>query len=155
MRQFLRKLKYFLSWLPVIWRDPYYDYWGIYHLLEHKLKRLEHAMTNGHSLYDRNQLKAIRLAIKLCGRLKNDDYSAAFDRHDKKWGEMISWFEPSKEHAGYQTWHSKRPKAITMEDKIEERNDFRAACDSEHMKRERDQKNFFAIMNKYIQGWWD
>lgn len=145
------------GWYWNVFRFDYdFDGHSVFAILEYKLKRVEKSLINGTALQENRDMKALRLAIKLAGRLKEDNYDTLFhDRHDKKWGQMKTWFTPSLTHKNMSTWNSSRPKANTPEEIEEERSDFLVACFKGDAMVKREQKWFFDILNKYTNVWWD
>jgi hypothetical protein len=146
-----------LGWYWYIFRFDYdFDGHSIFSILEYKLKRIERSLLNGSAIQEDMDMKALRIAIKLAGRLKEDRYDMLFyDRHAKKWGELKTWFTPCADRKDMSEWHSSRPNANTPEEQEQERKDFRAACNAGDAMSKREQKWFFDILNKYIRVWWD
>ena len=60
------------QWYWAVFHFDYdFDFHGMFRIIEYKLKRIEHCLYNGHAIQDPKDLKAIKLAIKLAGRLKD------------------------------------------------------------------------------------
>lgn len=156
---FVGKPIYFLkkvyAYAKLLWNDFDFDAQCLYPLIRLKLQRVQKALENGNAIQEDKDMKALKLAIKLLDRLIEDKYWAPMDRHDRKWGEMETWFEPTERNDGSSYWMSKRAKANTPELKEQEILEFRKAYETEDMLRERDKRNLFRILDKYIRTWWD
>jgi len=146
-----------LGWFWYVFRNDYdFDANSIFAILEYKLKRVENCLLNGSAIQEDKDMKALRLAIKLAGRLKEDSYDILFyERHASKWGELYTWFTPCIDHKDMSKWNSSRPNANTPEEQEEERSDFLIACFKGDAMSKREQKWFFDILNKYIRNLWD
>lgn len=157
MLSFLRNIKRFvlniIAYAPVLWHDRDYDYSYIYELLHLKLKRTLVGLETGFGEHSKSAIHSLKLAIHLSKRLKEDDYHRMYDRHDAKWGETE--FITIELPDGYYSLNVRRSKVITPEDEAQERAEMLRIYETEDMLRNRDRKNLFAIMNKYILEWWD
>jgi hypothetical protein len=101
-------------------------------------------------------MHALRLAIKLAGRLKEENYEETFRiRHDRKWGEMKTWTEDTERGDGSCYWRSSRPKADTKELKDQEAVEHLAFLHAADAKSAREEKWFYSILEKYLRKWWD
>lgn len=150
----LERLEHHYSYLKVLNNDYDWESHSIYDFLDHKLQRLEVALDNGLGHHDTPTIKSLNLALKLVDRLKEEDYRDNFKRHEKKWGELITWTEPTDNpHATL--WCSRRPNANTDEEKAQESQEFLLAARADEAKKNRDRKLFFSILAKYQPYWWD
>jgi hypothetical protein len=159
----IRDVKKMWQWYWNVFENDFdFDAAYIYKILAYKMRRVLKCLENGHAVQEPQDLKALKLAIKLADRLFADDYyfDAPHRRHDKKWGELQSWTmkeENSEDRPGgpYYRWHSKRPNAITEEQQKEEREDMKKVWEEEDFLRKRDERWFHGIVMKYRRNWWD
>lgn len=156
-RRPIQSIKKLYGWHVNVFKNDYdFDGHSLYAIIEYKLKRVLPALEDGHAIQEPKDLKALKLAIKLAGRLKDDNYSMrAWDRHGKKWGELKTWFTPCEGKEGYSTWNSSRPKAVTEEEKEQERKEHLAGSLLSDKVMEREQKWLFDILRKHLRYWWD
>jgi hypothetical protein len=145
------------QWYKNVFKNDYdFDGHALFAIIEYKLMRLQDNLLNGHAYQDPKDLKALKLAIKLAGRLKLDDYdNRAHDRLEKKWGELNISFVPVSGESGYSTMVSSRPKIITEEDKIQERLDCNLQYELAYAKSKREERLLYAILHKYLRNLWD
>lgn len=157
IRNPLFQIKRLYQWYTHVFRENDYDFdfHGIFAIIEFKLKRLRQCMVNGHAVLDPKEMKAISLAIKLAGRLKEDSYdSVASDRIEAKWGEWRSWFTPYGDE-GCSTMHSTYANIKTPEDELQCHMDRRASYIATDKKTKREERNLYDILHKYGRSWWD
>lgn len=150
------QIKKLYQWYKNVLQFDYdFDSHGLFRIIEYKLKRLQDCLVDGHLVHDSKDLKALKLAVKLAGRLKEDKYEMLFyDRHEKKWGKLIDWTTPIRGSTNVR-WHARRPKAITKKQKEQEVKDFRESCESADRMMRREERNLYAILLKYGRSWWD
>jgi hypothetical protein len=150
------QVKRLFQWYWHVLRFDYdFDAHSIFAMTEYKLKRVEKALINGHAYQESQDMKALKLAIKLAGKLAKDDYDrAGYNRIERKWGKLVSWFTPI-ENSTNSTWHSKYEKENTEEDKAQCRTEMSAYFLAAEAKRTREAKWFYAILVKYQRAWWD
>lgn len=152
----IRRAIYVLKWAIFLWDKYDFDSHYIYPVLRRKLELLHECLLNGFAIQESVDMKALKTAVRLAKRLDLDEYEhKVYDRHDKKWGASIVWFEPVKDRKGYSTFHSRRPNANTEEEKKTERAELWAAVEVVDRIRLRDKRNLFAIIAKYDRRWWD
>jgi hypothetical protein len=152
-----RQLKKLYGWqVNVFWQDYDFDSHSIFIILEYKLKRIEKALIHGHAYQEPKDMKALKLAIKLAGRLREDKYEErGYDRIDAKWGESKHWFEPCNDGSGNSTMHSSRSKVNTPEEKEQEMAYRRKQYELSDARRQKENRWLYAIMLKYMRSWWD
>jgi len=69
------RLRIVARWLPVIWHDADFDHSFLWHVMEHKFRRMaRYAEVGGHCVSSARQARELRLAAALCHRLSEDDY---------------------------------------------------------------------------------
>lgn len=148
------RLEHHWSYLKVLRHDYDWEAHSIFRILHHKLSRVRVALENGHAIHEEPTLKALNLAIKLAYKLDKDDYSASYNRYEKKWGELETWTTPIPGRTSV-FWHSQRKHAIFEKDKTQEREEHLIAMYADEARKQRDRKIFFSILAKYLPSWWD
>jgi len=153
----VQMIKKIYGWYTNVFKTDYdFDCHCLFAIIEYKLKRVEKCLLNGNSVQEGEDLKALKLAIKLAGRLKDDKYEEKFYvRHDRKWGELKTWFEPVNDGSGNSYWRSSRPNAVTNEQKEEEKSDRRTMYGASENQTKREERWLYAILHKYLRNWWD
>ena len=151
------QVKRLCQWYWNVFRFDYdFDGHCLFAIIEYKLKRLEKVLENGHAVQTDQGMHALKLAIKLAGRLKEEKYEQAFwNRHDRKWGEMKTWFEDTGDGSGNSYWLSSRPKAQTEEQKEQKRLEHIAYIYAAEAQQKREEKWLYGILEKYLRSWWD
>ena len=151
------QVKRLCQWYWNVFRFDYdFDGHCLFAIIEYKLKRILPVLEKGHAIQEDNDIKALKLAIKLAGRLKEDIYDMVnYVRHEKKWGELKSWFTPTNDGTGSSYWNSSRPNAVTPEQKEQERADHLANSKSAYARMKREEKWLYDILHKYLRNWWD
>jgi hypothetical protein len=153
---FLEKIKRSYAYAKLGFNNYDFDALSIETYLLFKLKRVEYCLINGScDLTVENgpkKMKALKLCIKLLERL-NGNYNRFMTMHDKKWGELHTWFEPSVNGLTY--WKCSRPNANTPEFTEKERKEFLEAANADYRQEIRDRKIVYKLINKYIRDWWD
>lgn len=151
------QVKRLYQWYMNVFRYDYdFDGHCLFAIIEYKLKRLEKCLINGHAVQEPKDMKAIKLAIKLSGRLKDDKYEEiSWNRIERKWGELKTWTTPCENKKGYSQWHSKYERVNTKEDEDLCRLDRLYQWDKAFTKMKRDEKNLYSILHKYLRNLWD
>jgi hypothetical protein len=151
------QVKRLYQWYKNVFQYDFdFDGHCLFAIIEYKLKRIERVLFNGHAVQEVKDLKALKLAIKLAGRLKEDKYEdRGHDRIEKKWGELKTWFEPCNDGTTNSYWRSSRPKANTEEEKEQEIADRRAQYVAADYKMKREERWLYDILHKYLRFWWD
>ena len=155
-RDIKTSIKNLIIWFPIIWKDRQWDHWFIYEILYKKLSLMEHFIRNhGYHVRAEQDADNIKTCALLLKRLKDDEYHEnAFKQHYKKWGEPdFDWRESDRRDLS--KLHIKYDKVKTEEDKIQERKDFKIACEREELLKQQDLDLLFTLMGKHIQTWWD
>ncbi len=150
-------IKKMWGWYWNVFRFDYdFDGHCVFAILEYKLKRVERALLNGCAIHEPKDMKALKLAIKLAGRLKDDKYEErAVDRVDREWGDPKIWFEDCRDKPGYSTFHSTRSKIVTEEDKKAEYAYMRCQYKLAEDRKKKEEHRLYAILHKYLRSWWD
>jgi hypothetical protein len=143
------QVKRLYQWYVNVFRNDYdFDAHCLFAIIEYKLNRVEKSLLNGLAWQEDRDMKALKLAIKLAGRLKDDKYEeVAWARMDKKWGEIqIDWkAQPI----------SSRSKVKTEEDNNLMWADRLKQYELSEKRKKRDERNLYVILHKYINKWWD
>ena len=156
-RGFIRNLKRSIDYVKLGWNNYDWDGGYLYEVIQFKLKRMLPELENGHAIPNQyNELKALKLAIKLGDKLLNswDSYKQFSDLHNKKWGEVNISFE-KVEGSKCSRILSNRPNANTEEEKEKENKELREAWKKDRNREDRDRKIYFGILEKYIDFMWD
>lgn len=125
--------------------------------MRHKLHLTEQYIRNkGIHKYAKKDADKIKLCINLLDRLIKDEYHImAFKDVDKKWGDIEMSFTSCEDNPEFSQLHITRPGIKTEKDKIQEKKEFKLACEHEQYLINQDLEYLFKKMNKHIQGWWD
>ena len=141
-------------WFPTIWQDRNWAETYIELILRRKLEIMSDSILkcNNHTCAkaDAKQMKA---CIKLIDRMHNGEYGY-LDAHDKKWGDLNTWFTQCDDKPKLFKWNSSRPNANTPKLIEQERAEFMEAMNKEDEAQRRDQKALYLIMNKNSRRWW-
>ena len=120
-----------IYWLPVIWKDRWWDDHYIYAILRHKLLNMAHMFEKyGISTVSKSDAEEMRYAAALLKRLMDEDYLENAWPKDIK---IESWREATEEEG----------------DAIR-----RAGRHADYMKQQ-DLDTLLEIFRKHIFGWWD
>lgn len=147
------------GWYFNVFRWDYdFDSHSIFSIIEYKLIRVQKSLLNGCAWQENRDMKALRLAIKLAGRLKEDKYDErGYNRIDRKYGKAKYWTEPCNDTPGVElySFKSSRPKVKTKEEEKElsEYSMKQYLLADDRMKRE--EKLLYSILHKYLRVWWD
>jgi hypothetical protein len=146
------QLKRLCQWYLNVFRYDYdFDGHSLFGIIEYKLKRLEKCLINGHAFQEPIDMKALSLAIKLAGRLKDDKYEeVGYNRIDKIWGEInLNWDAPEGVSL------ASRPNVKTDEDKEQERAYSMIQYRASEYRMKREERWLYAILHKYLRNLWD
>ena len=151
------QVKRLWDWYWNVFRFDYdFDGHCLFAIIEYKLKRILPVLEKGHAIQEDKDIKALKLAIKLAGRLKDDNYEMDFyNRHEKKWGELKTWFTPTGDKSGSSRWNSSRPNVVTPEQKEQEIQDRWAGYKVADARMRREEKWLYSILAKYLRNLWD
>jgi hypothetical protein len=136
-----RILKHYIRWIKRIGKINNFSGYEIFKLMEYQLKDVQYSMINGYVDWTDSpeDLKSIRLAIKLSKRLGNEfSMSAAYERFAKK--------HPTDEDI---------ESMFTRIRSQDERNDLDTWHLEEERQQKRDLRNLTSLINKYVDKWLD
>lgn len=131
----------------------------LYDLMAFKLKRIYECLKNGHAVQHKEDMDALREAIKICERLFDGQYDAKYYKaHAKKWGKLRSKHIPEYDENGkikHYLWDRSRGKAKTNAQKKKEVADLRKIWVLEEKDRRADLDRLNEILKKHEPSWWD
>jgi hypothetical protein len=150
-------VKKLYGWYVNVFKNDFdFDGHSLYAIIEYKLKRVEKCLLKGYAIQEPKDMHALRLAIKLAGRLKEDKYEErSYDRIDRKYGEMKTWFEPCNDGTDNSYFRSSRSKVKTEEEKKEEWNYRLLQYNLSDYRMRREERWMYAILHKHLRIWWD
>jgi len=157
LRWFFEKCRRVLAYAKLGYDNYDFDALTIENYLLFKLKRIEPCLINGHCDLTVEEgpkkMKALKLCIKILERLNNDDYTRFDKLHEKKWGKLEMWTEPTGD--GFHRLKSRRERATTPELKEQERKEYIESFHADARLENRDRQLMYKIIAKYITYWWD
>lgn len=154
---FCSRLRRSLAYARFGWSNYDFDSSYALKLLSFKLKRLQHVLTTGHLIQDKETTQSLRLTIRLLDKLHADDYSYFINRHN------VKWYGTRYPECGFEDLNDGSdcsrmvfPSEHLPEDKQEkERAEHIAAWDADDALKTRDRRWAFSIIAKYYPYWWD
>ena len=156
----IRNTKYgvgnLVTWIPVIWKDRWWDSYFIYPILHKKLSIMEHNIRyNGHLLNSEKDADKIKVCVVLLKRIMDNNYDeSAFKKHYEKWGHSEMTFIPT-DNPNLSEMKIDYDNVVTEKDKVQERKDFKRAIEHEDMLKKQDIDFLFKTISKQISSWWD
>jgi hypothetical protein len=159
-RDFYRRVRNVLRWLPTIWKDRDYDYSYITEILIKKLEftRDFYLSDKAYSAEAEKVADEIQEAINMLHKTKDswEFYEdPAMELIEQKWGKTTFEFVPLEDRPGFNEMVSKTEKVKTPEDKEQHSQDFRAAMKTARKEYMKDKKEAYKFIAKHIDGWWD
>lgn len=158
--QIFNNIKRFIRWFPIIWNDREFDYNYLLEVMKFKLEEMENFFRskNAMSMYSEQRADEMRRCITTLDRMIKNDYSA-FDRHDKKWGEMKMDFKAANDEFDEFDELSEmvitRPFVFNEFLGKQERKEFMRCAEHEDMLVKQDMEYLFNQIKKHLKGWWD
>ena len=153
---FIRRVKRFLNWLPVIWRTDDWDYMDTLDILKFQLENQAKYLENGHLMNGKYNADRIRLALRLMDLGFNDGYSnQVYAEYEAEYGSsriVTKRYEDSDDLYEVEIWY-KNAKNAKHNEEIHE-----ALAQDTQWARFREQRArdiFFQILNKDMMHWWD
>jgi hypothetical protein len=143
-----------ISWFPVIWNHRNWDSHYTLIVLKKSLTDLRKVIDDNktHVGYEKD-VKRMTICIECLNRIIADEYHEnAFKHHDRKWGELRTWFEEYSENTCQMIFH--RPNANTKNEVEQERKECRRCLEHKRMLEKQDIEVLFDTL-KYCKGWWD
>jgi hypothetical protein len=154
IKEGIRSLK---LWLPIIWKDRYYDHTFIFKILRHKLHLMEQRIRHhGHHLNCERDANKMKVCVSLLDRLIKDEYDErALKGHYKKWGDPKFRFEPIEDRPGYSALFIDHENVKSKEDEEEMRKEFRILVEHAGKQRVNDLDYLCYMIKKHVWSWWD
>jgi len=158
-RKYYQMFKRMIFWGWNMRRSYDWDVYGVYRMVNLKLDRCyKEFRDNGYCVWNSsessNRMRKLRTAIELSKRLDEDKYlDKGFIEHDKKWGEVKVSYKPLDN--GLSNVIFKRPGIKTEEDEIKAKKEIKALMKKANKQKESDKKQFFDLLYKNIEIWWD
>ena len=163
-RDFYRRVKNVLRWLPTIWKDRDWDNSYITEILIKKLEltRDFYLSDKAHSVEASNIAREIQDAIERL-HMTRDSWefheAPAMEELEQKWGLTAFSFEPYEcnENGEVLTYEmkSKTEKVNTEEEEEQYRIEFGKALDEARKQYRKDKKDAYKFIAKNIDKWWD
>jgi hypothetical protein len=163
-RDFYRRVKNVLRWLPTIWKDRDWDNSYITEILIKKLELTRDFYLSGkaHSVEAGNIAREIQDAIERL-HMTRDSWefheAPAMEELEQKWGLTAFSFEPYEcnENGEVITYEmkSKTEKVNTEEEEEQYRIEFGKALDEARKQYRKDKKDAYKFIAKNIDKWWD
>jgi hypothetical protein len=163
-RDFYRRVKNVLRWLPTIWKDRDWDNSYITEILIKKLEftRDFYLSDKPYSAEAGNIAKEIQDAIERL-HMTRDSWefheAPAMEELEQKWGLTAFSFEPYEydENGEVLTYEikSKTEKVNTEEEEEQYRIEFGKALDTARKQYRKDKKDAYKFIAKNIDKWWD
>jgi hypothetical protein len=163
-RDFYRRVKNVLRWLPTIWKDRDWDNSYITEILIKKLEltRDFYLSDKAHSVEAGNIAREIQDAIERL-HMTRDSWefheAPAMEELEQKWGLTAFSFEPYEcnENGEVITYEmkSKTEKVNTEEEEEQYRIEFGKALDTARKQYRKDKKDAYKFIAKNIDKWWD
>jgi len=163
-RDFYRRVKNVLRWLPTIWKDRDWDNSYITEILIKKLEltRDFYLSDKAHSIEVKKIANEIQEAIDRLHMTQDswEFYEApAMEELEQKWGLTAFSFEPYEydENGEVLTYEikSKTEKVNTEEEEEQYSKEFREASKIAHKQYMKDKKDAYKFIAKNIDKWWD
>ena len=159
-RDFHRRAKNVLRWLPTIWKDR--D-WDTNYITEILIKKLE--FTRDFYLSDKpysSEAKNIAIEIQEAINqlhMTRDSWEfyedPALEKLEQKWGKTTIKFIPVPGRTDVNEMVTKVERAITKEDKEQYNKEFRESLEEARKCYKKDKKQAYEFIAKKIDGWWD
>ena len=129
-------------------------------LMMFKLRRLQSCLNNGNSIQNDEDVKALQDILKVLNRLSKGRYDRKYRKiHDKKWGELRTWFTPvstsSGKLSGSSMWNHARANARSEEELKQERIDSSDCFYKAKADREADYERLGILMKGHFDNLWD
>jgi len=163
-RDFYRRVKNVLRWLPTIWKDRDWDNSYITEILIKKLEltRDFYLSDKAHSVEAGNIAREIQDAIERL-HMTRDSWefheAPAMEELEQKWGLTAFSFEPYEydKNGEVLTYEmkSKTEKVNTEEEEEQYRIEFGKALDTARKQYRKDKKDAYKFIAKNIDKWWD
>jgi hypothetical protein len=159
-RDFYRRVKNVLRWLPTIWKDRDWDNSYITEILIKKLEFTRDFYLSGKA-YSAEADKVADEIKEAIDRLHmtRDSWEfyedLAIEQLEQKWGKTTFEFVPLEDRPGLTEMKSKTEKVSTEEEEEQYRKEFRKTLDAARKQYMKDKKDAYKFIAKNIDKWWD
>ncbi len=159
-RDFYRRVKNVLRWLPIIWKDRDWDDSYITEILIKKLEFTRDFYLSGkaYSVEADKVADEIKEAIDRL-HMTRDSWEfyedLAIEQLEQKWGKTTFEFVPLEDRPGLTEMKSKTEKVSTEEEEEQYRKEFRKTLDAARKQYMKDKKDAYKFIAKNIDKWWD
>jgi len=159
-RDFYRRIKNVLRWLPIIWKDRDWDDSYITEILIKKLEFTRDFYLSGKA-YSAEADKVADEIKEAIDRLHmtRDSWEfyedLAIEQLEQKWGKTTFEFVPLEDRPGLTEMKSKTEKVSTEEEEEQYRKEFRKTLDAARKQYMKDKKDAYKFIAKNIDKWWD
>lgn len=150
-----------ITWLPIIWKFRTWDNQYCLVVYQKALKELKESIDRyGYHVGKEKDVHRMNICLNLLSRIIGDDdcerfsyHDMAFKNHDKKWGELRTWFEEYDEENCL--WQSHRPNTNTKKEVEQESKEYKRCLGHQRYLEEQDYEMLFKMIRKYSRGWWN
>ena len=149
-------LKNYWKWRKIIYNDSWWDSHFLFDIMRFKIEQMETGFRNhGWGVMSEKDADKMKICKLLLDRIIKDDYyDNVFKYHYEKWGESeFTWNDT--EDPELVSLEITCKNAITDDDKIQEREEFRNLMGREGVLKKQDIDYLFKLMSKHILYWWD
>jgi len=159
-RDFYRRVKNVLRWLPIIWKDRDWDDSYITEILIKKLEFTRDFYLSGkaYSAEAEKVADEIKEAIDRL-HMTRDSWEfyedLAMEQLEQKWGKTTFEFIPLEDRPGLTEMKSKTEKVSTDEEEEQYRKEFRETLDKARKQYMKDKIKAYKFIAKNIDKWWD
>ena len=137
------------GWLNYDFESAY-----LYDLMAFKLRRIHAALLAGHAVQEKEDMKALREAIKICERLFDGRYADKYYKEiDKKFGKIKTKDIPNED--GTTSWEITRTKVKTKLQHQKEREAIKKLYVDAENDRKADIDRLAEILKNHEPAWWD
>jgi len=156
-------IKSVLFWLPIIWKDRWYDWDFLMMIIEHKLLQMGHA-TRAHGCQESSQKKAAQMLVcaDLCKKIYTNKYRQdELEFHKGIWGDCVcpvcgeficDCFRSSDDES---YWVNLYENVKTRADDEMASAQMMRILEAQETDLETDIELLFYIMKEKLRGWWD
>lgn len=157
IKQFFRKLKRTIDFLPIIWKGFDFDYRYAIELFQYQLKRTADFMESNRAYSENSNQRAMRIrtAVKLMEKVYEEDYACEYqDKLKELYGEtVLNWrFEPTEYNndTSYLKWE------FEYWDNAEEvKRVHDGLFKLSQQKQLKAERILWKFLEHNIRGWWD
>lgn len=151
---YTERIKRSYAFAKMGWLNYDFDSAFLYEVMIFKMKRIHKTLKNGHAIQEKENMDALKEAIKICERLYNGRYEDKYYKEiDKKFGKIKSECIPSEN--GLTEWKMSRTKVKTKKQREKEREALRQLIINSDKDRRADIDRLAEILKNHEPSWWD